>query len=74
MKQARNAKKTSGEVLREKGLGRRIPGGSAESEAGPYSNGFLDELVAKKIISMSIHFVCLVGAARSARPSTCFLS
>ena len=36
-KKARNAKKASGKLLREEGLGRRVPSGSAESEAGPYN-------------------------------------
>ena len=31
---ARNAKKAAGNVLLEEGLGRRCPGGSAESAAG----------------------------------------
>ena len=35
-KNAGNAKKTAGKILREEGLGRRVPIGSAESEAGPY--------------------------------------
>ena len=35
-KKARNAKKAAGKALREEGLGKRVPGGSAESEAGPY--------------------------------------
>ena len=33
-KTARNAKKAAGKVLREEGLGRRVPGRSSESEAG----------------------------------------
>ena len=33
-KKSRNAKKAAGKVLREGGLGRRVPGGSAESKAG----------------------------------------
>ena len=33
-KKARNAKTAAGKVLREEGLGRRVPGGRAESEAG----------------------------------------
>ena len=34
-KKARNAKKAAGKVLQEKGLGSRVPGGSAEIETGP---------------------------------------
>eukprot|EP00904_Undaria_pinnatifida_P000229 jgi/Undpi1/10206/HiC_scaffold_28.g12659.m1 len=33
-KKARNAKKAAGKLLQEKGSGRRVPSGSAESEAG----------------------------------------
>ena len=38
-KKARNAKKAAGKFLREEGfiLGRRVPSGRAESEAGHYS-------------------------------------
>ena len=36
-KEARNAKKAAEKVLREEGLGRRVPGGSAESEAVPFN-------------------------------------
>ena len=35
-KKARNAKKAAGKALREEVVDRRAPGGSAESEAGPY--------------------------------------
>ena len=31
------AKKADGKLLREEGVGRRVPSGSAESEAGPYN-------------------------------------
>ena len=34
---ARDAKKAAEKVLREEGLGRRVPVGSAESEAGPHN-------------------------------------
>ena len=36
-KKARNAKKAARKLLREEGLGRRVPRGSAESEADPYN-------------------------------------
>ena len=36
-KKARNAKKAAGKLLQEKGSGRRVPSGSAESEAGQYN-------------------------------------
>ena len=34
---ARNAKKAAGKILRWEGLGRRVPGGSAESDARPHN-------------------------------------
>ena len=38
------AKKAARKVLREEGLGRRVPGGSVESEAGPY-----DQVIPRRI-------------------------
>lgn len=35
-KKARNTTKAAGKLLREKGSGRCVPNGSAESESGPY--------------------------------------
>ena len=61
-KKARNAEKAAGKVLREEGLGMRIPGGSAESESGPYNQVIVRRITCQGIVSMSIYGV---GGARS---------
>ena len=49
-KKSRNAKKTAGKLLREEeGLGRRVPSGSAESEADAYNRTILDSFSCRDV-------------------------
>ena len=61
-KKARNAQKVAGKVLRGKGFGRRVPGGSAKSESGP-----LNQVIPRKLtcgdICKYVHIIRLVVTA-----------
>ena len=48
-KKARNTKKAAGKLLLEEGLGRRVPSGSAETEAGPYYQAILRKVTCRDI-------------------------